>query len=200
MQLILIRHGKTNWNETGKCQGISDVPLNQNGLEQAEKLALSLKDEELDVIYSSDLQRAYTTAKKIADYHSLEVNIESGFREMDQGGLEGLEFSYIRDNYQHVLKRWRENPEAFTLPGGGESMTDVQNRAYVAVSKLITKYSSKRVVVVSHNLTIITLLCKFSGKSMKYFRDFAIDECSKSIVEINDGDIAVKSVNDTSHL
>ncbi|NIP29903.1 MAG: hypothetical protein GTO02_06565 [Candidatus Dadabacteria bacterium] len=199
MNLILVRHGKTNWNELGRCQGVSDIPLNQNGLAQADKLAYSLKDENLDVIYSSDLQRAVVTAQKVAEFHSLEVNIENKFREMDQGEFEGLDFSYIREKYSDVLKHWRESPETLTIPGG-ESLTDVQNRAYDAVLNLIEEYNSKTVLVVSHNLTIITLLCKFHGKSMKSFREFMVSECSKSIIEFKNGDFHVKLVNDISHL
>ena len=67
MQLILIRHGKTDWNENERCQGASDIPLNQNGISQAEKLALSLKDEKIDFIYSSDLVRAKLLLRRLPD-------------------------------------------------------------------------------------------------------------------------------------
>ena len=90
MRLILVRHGKTDWNETG--------------IEQAEKVAFSLKDERIDRIYSSDLTRAKTTAEKIAEYHSVDVNIRDDLQEMDQGIFEGLDFSYIQEKYSHVLE------------------------------------------------------------------------------------------------
>ena len=199
MNLILVRHGKTDWNEIGMCQGISDVPLNNNGLEQASKLAISLKDVNLDVIYSSDLQRAITTAEKVAEYHDLNVNIEDDLREMDQGVFEGLEFTYIREKYSDVLKEWRESPETLILPGG-ESLTAVQDRAHRAIMKIFDEYNNKNVLVVSHNLTIITLLCKFSGKSMNNFRDYMVSECSKTFVEVINGEFVVKSINDVSHL
>ena len=199
MRLILVRHGITNWNEVEKCQGISDIPLNQNGIAQAEKLAYSLRNEKLDVIYSSNLQRAYLTAKKIADYHSLEVKIDNRFREMNQGQFEGLNFSYIREKYPNILKKWRECPETLTIPGG-ESLLAVQNRAYEAILKLKKKYNSKNVLIVSHNLTIIALLCKFSGKSLSNFRDYMVDECSKSLVEYANENFFIKSVNNTTHL
>ena len=199
MNLILVRHGKTDWNEIGRCQGISDVPLNANGREQASKLAKSLKDENLDVIYSSDLQRALSTAEKVAEYHDLEINIDQGLREMDQGVFEGLEFTHIREKYSDVLKHWRESPETLTLPGG-ESLTGVQDRAFGVIERIIEEHNGKTVLIASHNLTIITLLCKFSGKSMNNFRDYMVSECSKTTVEINNGEFILKSVNDTSHL
>lgn len=199
MQLILIRHGKTDWNELEKCQGASDIPLNQNGVGQAEKLALSLKDEKIDFIYSSDLMRAKVTAEKIAGYHDLKVNIDSGFREMDQGDFEGLEFRLIREKYADVLKEWRTNPETLVIPGG-ESLTEVQDRAYSSVSRLLDKHFSKTVIVVSHNLTIVTLLCKLSERSLKNFRDFIVSETSKTIINFDNRTPKVELVNDLSHL
>ncbi len=199
MQLILIRHGKTDWNELERCQGASDIPLNKNGINQAGKLALSLRDEKIDHIYSSDLIRAKLTAETIADYHNLNVNIDSGFREMDQGDFEGLEFSLIREKYGHVLKEWRTSPETLVIPGG-ESLTEVQNRAYNSVMSLLEKHSSKTVLVVSHNLTIVTLLCRFSERSLKNFREFIVSETSKTIINFNNGTADVGLVNDISHL
>lgn len=199
MQLILIRHGKTDWNELEKCQGSSDIPLNKNGIGQAEKLAHSLRNEKLDYIYSSDLSRARVTAEKIADYHNIEINIDHDFREMDQGDFEGLEFKYIREKYSHVLKEWRTNPETLIIPGG-ESLTEVQNRAYKSVMKLLEKHYSKTVLVVSHNLTIVTLICKFSNMSLKNFRDYIVSETSKTIINFNNGSSKVVLINDISHL
>ncbi len=199
MRLILVRHGKTDWNETGRCQGISDVPLNLGGIEQAEKLALSLKDESIDRIYSSDLARAKTTAEKIAAYHSIDVNVRNDLREMDQGILEGLDFSYIREKYSDVLEHWRNDPETLQLPGG-EALSGVQQRALDAVADIKSRFGSQNIVIVSHNLVIGTLLCRFAGSSLKEFRDYMVDEASKSVVEIYDDRFIIISFNDIGHL
>lgn len=200
MLLTLVRHGKTDWNESGRCQGISDVPLNVRGLEQAEMLALSLRNEKIDRIYSSGLARAKKTAEKIAAYHSAEVNVIDDFREMDQGIFEGLEFSHIRKNYPDVLRQWREEPGTFRLPGGEETLEGVQRRAFSAFLDIESRFESENVMVVSHNLTIITLLCKFAGAPLKEFRNYMVDEASKSVVDIRKGKFTVISVNDVSHL
>lgn len=199
MRLILVRHGKTDWNETGRCQGISDVPLNLGGIEQAEKLALSLKDESIDRVYSSDLARAKTTAEKIAAYHSIDVNVRNDLREMDQGILEGLDFSYIREKYSDVLEHWRNDPETLQLPGG-EALSGVQQRALDAVADIKSRFGSQNIVIVSHNLVIGTLLCRFAGSSLKEFRDYMVDEASKSVVEIYDDRFIIISFNDIGHL
>ena len=199
MRLILVRHGKTDWNETGRCQGISDIPLNSSGIEQAEKLAFSLKDERVDRIYSSNLVRAKATAEKVAEYHSIDVNIRDDLREMDQGIFEGLDFSYIQEKYSDVLEHWRKDPETLQLPDG-ESLSGVQQRALDAIADIKSRFGSQNIVVVSHNMVIGTLLCKFAGNSLKEFRNYIVDEASKSVVEIYDDRFVIISFNDIDHL
>ncbi|MGI9534750.1 MAG: histidine phosphatase family protein [Thermodesulfobacteriota bacterium] len=197
--MILVRHGETDWNKLGKCQGISDIPLNSTGEKQARDIANSLKDENISAIYSSDLQRAYDTAKSISEHHSIEVQIDERFREMDQGDFEGLEFKYIRENYSDVLKKWREEPEILRIPGG-ESLMELQERAWLAFNNLNYKYKGKNVLVVTHNLTIITLLCKFTGKSLKSFREFIVQETSKTVINCGEEDFKIEIINDLSHI
>jgi len=199
MRLILVRHGETDWNKLGKCQGISDVPLNSTGEKQAMDLALSLKDEDITAIYSSDLQRAFNTARTISEYHGIEIQIDERFREMDQGEFEGLEFTHIREKYGDVLKQWREEPEFLRIPGG-ESLTEVQERAWLGFKSLLDKHNGRNVLVVTHNLTIITLLCKFSGKSLKSSREFIVHETSKTIIDCNDKEFKIEILNDISHI
>lgn len=199
MELILVRHGETDWNRQERCQGISNIPLNSNGRKQAEVLAESLKNQQLSAIYSSDLSRAMDTAREIAKHHSLSVRIESDFKEMNQGDFEGLDFKYIRAHYGHILKKWREEPENLRLPGG-ESLIEVQNRAWEAFTNIYKEHEDKRVLVVSHNLTIITLLCKFSGKSLSSFREFIVGETSKSVIHCDNDSYRIIVVNDLAHL
>ena len=199
MKLYLIRHGETDWNRLEKCQGVSDIPLNSNGISQAKDLAYSLRDEEFSAIYSSDLSRALTTANEVAKYHTAEVEIDKRFREMDQGEFEGLEFGYLREKYGDILKKWREEPETLRIPGG-ETLLEVQERALNGIDNLINLYNGRSVLLVRHNMTIISLLCKFSKKSLLSFREFSVKESSKSVISFNKDIFKVELFNDTSHL
>lgn len=199
MRLILVRHGKTDWNETGRCQGISDVPLNTTGERQAEKVAFSLKDEGIDRIFSSNLSRAKTTAEKIAAYHPVKVDIRDDLQEMDQGIFEGLDFSYIKEKHSDVLEHWRRDPETLQLPGG-ESLKGVQQRALLAIADIRSRFGSQNIVVVSHNMVIGTLFCSFTGSSLKKLRDYIVDEASKSVVEVYNDRFVIISFNDIDHL
>lgn len=199
MILILVRHGETDWNRTGRCQGVADIELNNNGRKQVRELAESLKNLDIAAVYSSDLRRALETARVIARHHSISVSIDEDLREMNQGELEGLMFSEIRERYVHVLKEWRESPETLILPSG-ESLLEVQRRAWKAFEKVHRRHAGETVVAVSHNLTITTLLCKITGVGLKGFRNFNLQAASKNIIVSRNGNIEVDVLNDVSHL
>lgn len=199
MELILIRHGETDWNRLERCQGISDIPLNSTGKMQAKSLAESLRTEQISAIFSSDLIRARETAEMIAGIHSLPVRFNRDFREMDQGEFEGLEFTHIRERYSAVLKEWTTDPENLRIPGG-ETLLEVQERAWDAFNNIYRTHAGERVLLVSHNLTIITLLCKFSGKPLTSFREFNVKETSKSVVVCEESKYTISLLNDVAHL
>ncbi len=199
MKLILVRHGQTDWNRDGRCQGVADIELNDFGRLQIEELALSLRHEEIVAVYSSDLIRARDTAVEIARHHELEVKIDPDIREMDQGELEGLMFDEIRERYAHVLEEWRESPETLRLPKG-ESLVEVQARAWRAFQALQSRHMGETVVAVSHNLTIMTLLCKISGDGLGSFRKYNMDAASKHTVLCSNRGLSIEVFNDVSHL
>ncbi len=200
MDLILVRHGETDWNRMGICQGFSDVELNENGRRQIEQLARSLSKEKISAVYSSDLKRATDTAKTIAEYHNLKVQFEPDLREMNQGDLEGLSFEEIRVRYGDLLKEWRINSDSLRLPGG-ESLKQVQERAFRAIEKIQRLHDkNETVVMASHNLTIISLLCKLTGVGLEQFVKFKLQAASKTIILFDNGQCKVKILNDVSHL
>lgn len=199
MNLILIRHGETEWNKLGLCQGISDINLSEFGKIQASCLAESLKDSPIDFIYSSNLKRAYETASVIAHNHKLEVEVEDAFREMDQGDFEGLPFERIKQTHTELLQSWRADPANFRIPNG-ETLQEVQDRAYNALKNIYVNHCCKNVLIVSHNFTIITLLCKFQGESLKDFYKYKIEETSKHIIKFKNDSYIVELLNDTDHL
>ncbi|MBI2487928.1 MAG: histidine phosphatase family protein [Deltaproteobacteria bacterium] len=200
MNLILVRHGETDWNRLGICQGFSDIELNENGRRQIGELARSLRSENISAVYSSDLKRATDTANAIAEYHNLSVQVDPDLREMNQGDLEGLTFIQIRERYGELLKEWRENTDLVRLPGG-ESLKEVQERAWRAVERIYSKHNKEEIVVTaSHNLTIIMLLCKLTGVGLKEFVKFKLQAASKSIILFKNGHHRVVVLNDLTHL
>jgi len=136
-----IRHGRTPWNIEGKAQGWCDIPLNNEGIEEANRLALRLLSEEWDMIYSSDLLRAHQTANIIAEKLMKNVNLDSRLREVGGGLIEGT------TEEERILtwgKEWRE------LDLGIESDDAVFSRGLSFIDEICVKHPYENVLIVSH--------------------------------------------------
>ncbi len=151
--ILIIRHGQTAWNTQKRLQGHSDIPLNENGRLQAVTLAEILRDEPLDAIFSSDLQRAYQTAYEIAKIHNLPVHQDRSFRERCYGICEGMKDGEIREAYPESYKAWyAADPDHF-FPDGErktESPRQFHHRAVNAIREAVTRYPGKKIAIVTH--------------------------------------------------
>ena len=119
MKLILIRHGRTDWNVQGRVQGRTDIPLDETGLRQAAAVARRLSGIHLNAIYTSPLRRAHDTAKAVAAFHSCDVHVAQQLTEINFGAWEvnwrrnmprcgGIGTgSFIRKH----AGRWERNPQ-----------------------------------------------------------------------------------------
>ena len=109
VRLILIRHGQTPWNQGSRIQGgFRDIELSEVGRQQAKKIALALKEEDLTAICSSPLKRAFDTAQVIAKHHKLRVHTDPGLREIDPGDVDGLSLDEIKTQHAEFWQEWRE--------------------------------------------------------------------------------------------
>ena len=155
MQVLLVRHGATDWNLQGRCQGATDLDLNEVGIRQAEQIAASLSKEPIHGIYSSNLKRARQTAQLISLHHRLPVLIETDVRELDHGQLEGLTFTEIKEHYSQFIQKWRTEPAEIQVPGG-ERLVDVARRAWSGLNRIVRRHNAgETVIVVSHNFPIL---------------------------------------------
>jgi len=148
-ELLLVRHGETDWNREHRVQGHTDVPLNAVGRAQAEALAESLADALLAGVYSSDLARARQTAEIVSRHQGLAVVLEPGLREKNFGSWEGLTDVEIADRFpESVRGRW----------GDGESTEDVAARVLPAIERIRARHPGESVLVVSHGGPIRIIL------------------------------------------
>lgn len=199
MRLFLIRHGETWWNEIHKFQGSSDVELSPQGWRQAQKLAISLKDEPVAKIYTSPLKRAQQTAAEVAKCHHCPITILDGLRELHQGHLEGLTGEELKQKYPDFLREWLKNPADVKLPGG-ESLRELQQRAWEAIEKIRKENATATVVAVAHNFVNITILCKILEISLNNFRYLKQDPTAKNLIVFSSKGTFVHLLNDTCHL
>ena len=201
MLLYLIRHGQTDWNCERRCQGFTDSELNAAGRAQAELLGRHFSKLKLEAIYSSTLRRALDTAQVIARYHDAPVKPSDAFRELNQGEFEGLTLSELFSQHSDFLERWVKDPADLTLPGG-ESMREVQERAWAALSEIISAHPVGNVVVVAHNLCNLALLCRIMKLDLSNFRRLRQDESAVNLIEFGERwpHPVVVRLNDTRHL
>ncbi|QOS82227.1 histidine phosphatase family protein [Paenibacillus sp. JNUCC31] len=141
----LIRHGVTEWNNLSKAQGISDIPLNEEGIEQATALAKRLSSEEWDVIFSSNLTRARQTAEIIQQCLGVPVFNDERIREINCGLIEGT-------TEEERITRWGANWREQNL--GMEDFKMVAKRGLTFLEKLIKEHVDKRILVISHGALI----------------------------------------------
>jgi broad specificity phosphatase PhoE len=161
VKVILVRHGETDWNKALRIQGSSsDTPLSETGKRQAEEVALKLKDENIRAIYSSPLQRALHTAQAIARYHPhLNITPNPHLKEINAGALEGLPAAELHCRLDEYLCHHDQNNQLVQLPGG-ESLCDVQERAWETLKGYLDTHSEGKIVVVTHYFVIMSIICK----------------------------------------
>lgn len=148
-RLIAVRHGETAWNVDTRIQGQIDIGLNATGLWQAERAGQALADEDIGVIYASDLARAWQTAEAIARPHGLAVQPEPRLRERAFGHLEGMSFAEIESTLPEDAKRWRERDPEFE-PVGGESLLTFRDRVTRVAAELAARHPGQLVALVAH--------------------------------------------------
>jgi broad specificity phosphatase PhoE len=197
LEVVLVRHGATDWNIQGRCQGSSDRALSEAGVRQAEEVAANLSQEKITAVYSSGLLRARRTAQFISQRHGLQVLIENDVRELDHGALEGMTFNEIKDQYPDFIQRWRTEPAELQVPGG-ERLIDVQRRAWISLNRIAVRHEEdETVVVVSHNFAILGIICNVTGTHLNNYRSFRLEPCGYSRLRFDDGNWRVTHINGT---
>lgn len=201
IRILLIRHGETDWNRAKRFQGRSDQPLNQEGREQAQALALALKDESITAIYSSPLARALQTARLIKVFHpATPLFTEEGLVEMDLGEFEGMEGHRWAEQHADFRQAWREKPASLAMPGG-ESLQEVQARAIGTLERIAKPYPPKSTLLFcSHNFVNRAILCYALKIPLDRFRDVQQENGALNILYKQGERLWAEVVNERSHL
>ncbi|MBO7332174.1 MAG: histidine phosphatase family protein [Alphaproteobacteria bacterium] len=181
---LLVRHGETDWNKEKRCQGWTDIPLNETGLAQAEKISKQLKKGDYSALYTSDLKRAFQTAEVLNETLSLSIQKVKELRELNHGDAEGKKD--IRQIYGDILAIMYDNthPNGFDirLPSG-ESRNDVLARLLPFLRKVAEKHKGENILLVSHGNLILSLYLAFhkndfifkNGDALKFSYDSETD-------------------------
>lgn len=204
VRLLLIRHGETEWNRQSRFQGQIDVPLNENGREQARRVGEFLKDVEIDFAVSSSMLRPKETAEIILKYHpQVELKLDDGLREISHGLWEGKFESEIEQIFPGMLQQWRQAPETVQMPEG-ENLQQVWERALASWQKIIASAAPGTTgIVVGHDAINKAILCHLFNLSPKYFWCFKQGNGAVTVIDYPkgaDGSPVLQAMNITSHI
>ncbi|MBR3697363.1 MAG: histidine phosphatase family protein [Clostridia bacterium] len=156
MEILLTRHGQTEWNVLGKVQGKADIELNKKGIEQAEETARALESEKIDLIICSPLKRAKQTADIINENRNIPIIYDENISERDFGEFEGInkvdfDFEGYWSYKQNNKYKKAENIKTFF------------ERVYNFLDRIKYEYEDKRILIVAHGGISIPVYCYFNG-------------------------------------
>ncbi len=200
MKLILVRHTETIWNRDKRIQGgSSDIALSELGIKQAHLLAKFFQKESIVAVVSSPLQRAFNTAKIIAEPHGLRVKEDEGLKELEVGELEGLSWANLSTSFtQFLLQKWQKQGTGSVK--GGESFVQLQKRSWESVEKLRRECDGDTAMVVSHYFATLSIIFKALGLLPEYLPKFRIANGGISIIEFSSSGPRLITFNNTSFL
>lgn len=183
MELIFIRHGRTNANDQ-KIYALPNEPLNERGKLQVNKLKNTFTKDY--PVYISPYKRCQETASIL--FPKSELISEDDLREMSFGILEGRKFNEVYEKSPEILKPWMKDPYRYAPPEG-ESI----NEAYDRISKFISSIDDSSIFV-THDGVIRLALCYALGSPTHFF-NFHIENASTVVIEESQGQKIIKSIN-----
>jgi broad specificity phosphatase PhoE len=199
-RFILVRHGQTIWNQQERFRGLSDVPLDEVGLAQAEATGRRLaKDVQPAAVYSSVVWRARQTAEAIARPHGLAVQLLPGIADIDFGLLQGLTVQEATVRWPAVVESWMISPHHTRFPEG-ERLGALRERAASTLAQLGARHPNDAIILVGHTVINRVILLYVMGLGNERFWRLSQSTCAINVFDSQDGEFTMVSLNDTCHL
>ncbi|HLX09410.1 MAG TPA: histidine phosphatase family protein [Thermoanaerobaculia bacterium] len=200
LRLFLVRHGESPSNRDMRYLGSRDEPLTATGVRQAECLAAALSDLPLAAVYSSPLQRAEQTGKRIAERLRVPLLAEPRLLEQCFGEWEGLTRTEVLERGgadRDLLLRWERDPD--TAPPGGDSLAAVETRVRALLVELAAAHAGAWVTLVSHVGPIKALLCAALAVPLTAARRMFLDPGTLSVIDWGESPV-IRLFNAHGHL
>lgn len=186
-KIYLIRHGQSLGNLNATFLGHTDLDLSPLGYSQAEMSCKYLLDKGIDVVYSSDLIRAFNTSKPLCDALGLKAIKNRNFREIYAGLWEGKTFNYLTETYPETYSVWR-NDIGNAKIDDGETVQELYHRITTEIKKIASECDGKTVAIFTHATPIRALYCFCNGLSVTNMKDIGwCTNASVSTVRFSDG-------------
>jgi broad specificity phosphatase PhoE len=186
--ILLVRHGETDWNAEKRIQGQTNSSLNERGREQARALAEQLEGQQIDAVYSSDLDRARETAEILALRLDLPVVLDPDLRERNFGSWEGRTVDELEELWPGAWARWRDGNEA---EGDVEDHLELAERVRGAIRRLAGAHPGGTILVVAHGGALRVILMDADGVAYPAGRQTfgRIANCDLSRIAVENGTI-----------
>ncbi|WP_271008123.1 histidine phosphatase family protein [Paucibacter sp. B51] len=198
-RVLAIRHGETAWNRDKRIQGQLDVPLNETGRAQAQRLGEVLAGESVDVVYSSDLGRARETAAAAAAALGQPVHLDPGLRERSFGVFQGQTWQEIAERWPDHSERWRRRDPDFGAEGG-ETLQEFYARSVSAVECVLQRHAGQTVLIVTHGGVLDCLYRAATRLPLQAPRTWTLGNAAINRLLFSDAGFTLVGWNDDAHL
>ena len=197
--LVLVRHGETAWNAAGRIQGHTDVALNGLGVAQAEALGRRLAREGFDAVYSSDLVRAFHTARPAVPDPDRTIIKDRRLRERHLGVLQGLTGEEAMAGQPAAWKAFKSRDSDLEL-AGGESLGEFSRRIVDFIEDVLDRHAGSRILLVTHGGVLDAAYRHATGMPLSALRTFPIYNASVNVITHDSGRWKIEAWGDVSHL
>ncbi|NQW57411.1 MAG: histidine phosphatase family protein [Polynucleobacter sp.] len=197
--ILLVRHGETDWNRAKRLQGHLDISLNQEGITQANRLGKSLVNEPIDIAYSSDLSRAFDTAQAILAQRSIPHFIDQSLRERCYGEIQGMTYAQIEAELPDNHRAWHSRDPDFQ-PKNGESLRQFYQRVEAGMLQIAKAHLGQTILVVAHGGILDCMFRLASGISIEDQMKVDLLNTSLNRLQYDGQKFQIKTWADLSHL
>lgn len=199
-RFIVVRHGQSEGNAKEEFHGQYNSDLTEFGHKQAECTAEYVDRYTIDAIYSSDIRRAYSTAKHTSDRRGLPIHADEGLREIFAGKWEQMKFVDIPEHYPEEYRIWSQDIAHAHLPGG-ESVAEMAERVNAAFERIAAENAGKTVYIATHATPIRAMRCKWMGLPLTEMQQMKwVPNASVTVVEYDGDQRRILCVGEAAHL
>lgn len=198
-RIVLVRHGRTEWNKGQIFRGTVDIPLDEQGRKEAACARDWLEAETFHAAYSSPLGRAVETAEIILEAHGLAVHKHEGLTDLNYGAWQGKPNEEVKRVYPELYQQWREAPHTVVFPEG-EGLGAVRERSLAAVEEVVARHPNETVLLAAHRVVNKVLIAALLGLDDSHFWEIGQDTAALNVFVYQHGKWICRLVNDTCHL
>jgi probable phosphoglycerate mutase len=201
LNLYITRHGETQWNTEKRLQGWLNSPLTEKGTLQGQLLNKAVKMYNISKIYSSPSERALKTAKAARGKLEIEIELMDELKEMNMGDWEGRTLEEIRAKEPENFENYWTRPQLF-VKNSGEDFFELVSRTRRAVEKILEENNEGDILIVTHGVTLKSLLSHFTQEDFfAFWTRPVLEQASISMVEVDEERHGViRLYGDTRHM